>query len=151
MKRRECGRATRFFFSFSLVFKTLGSRRCYELILFVLGKLNYAQDKTGLNVCVNKCVRVCVCVPFFRKMGTSCARGPSSPLSASTRHQTELRPGWQSECRFHASDQRARWLCAPTTRGFTVPMMSGERELSGRGWREERRKGWKQQTRAVEK
>lgn len=30
------------------------------------------------------------------------------------------------------NDQRARWLCAPTTEGFTVPMMSGERELSGR-------------------
>lgn len=54
------------------------------------------------------------------------------PQHPRRRHQTELRPEWQSECRFHASDQRARWLCAPTTKGFTVPMMSGERELSGR-------------------
>lgn len=26
--------------------------RCYELILLVLGKFNYAQDKTRLNVSV---------------------------------------------------------------------------------------------------
>lgn len=62
-------------------------------------------------------------------VGGGGARLPQHPAH---RHQTELRPEWQSECWFHANDQRARWLCAPTTEGFTVPMMRGERELSGR-------------------
>lgn len=76
---------------------------------------------------------------------------PQYPLS---RQQTELRPEWQSECRFHANDQRAPWLCAPTTKGFTVPMMCGERELRGRarekkGVEIEEKEG-KQQTRAMQ-
>lgn len=52
--------------------------------------------------------------------------------SSLCRHQTDLHPEWQSECRFPSNDQRAPWLCAPTTKGFTVPMMSGEREFGGR-------------------
>lgn len=39
-------------FFFSLSFLSHSVCRCYELILLVLGKFNYVQDKTRLNVSV---------------------------------------------------------------------------------------------------
>lgn len=96
----------------------------YELILLVLRKFNYTQDST--------CLCVCVCVFLGSGNTIVCEDRLLLPQHPPRRHQTELRPEWQSECRFHVNDQRAWWLCVPTTKGFTVPMMSGERELSGR-------------------
>lgn len=53
------------------------------------------------------------------------------PQDSASRQQTEICPEWQSECQFPAYDQRALWLCTATTRGFTVPTKSEERELRG--------------------
>ncbi len=114
-----------------------------ELILLVLGKFNYTQDNTCLNVSVN-CMCVWVC---FQGVETRvCVRTKCSSLSIhrADAEQTELRPEWQSECRFHANDQRALWLCAPTTKGFTVPMMSKERELRGRAGENKKGQDWRE-------
>lgn len=94
---------------------------------------------------------MCVCVCLESGNMIVCENRVPLPQHPQSRHQTELRP----ECRFTANDQRAPWLCAPTTKGFTVPMMSGERELRGRarekkGGEIEEKEG-KQQTRAMQK
>ncbi len=113
---------------------------------------NLIAHRTTL-ACV--CVCVCVCVFLGSRNMIVCESRVLLPQHPPSRHQTELRPEWQSECRFHANDQRAPWLCAPTTKGFTVPMMSEERELRGRarekkGSEIEEKEG-KQQTRAMQK
>lgn len=85
----------------------------YELNLLVLRKFHYTEDNICLNVCFWEADRVLL------------------PQHPACKHQTDLHPEWQSECRFHVNDQRARWLWVPTTEGFTVPVMSRERELNG--------------------
>lgn len=69
-----------------------------------------------------------------------CENSVLLPQHPASRHQTELRPEWQSECRFHVNDQRAPWLCAPTTKGFTVPHDERGERIKRMGIREER--GW---------
>lgn len=94
-------------------FQTLGLV-VLSTISLIFRKFNYTEDNTCLNLCL--------CI----------SGGPRLPQHPAHRHQTELCPEWQTERWFHTNDQRAWWLCAPTTEGFTVPMMRGERELSGR-------------------
>ncbi|KAG7486890.1 hypothetical protein JOB18_041471 [Solea senegalensis] len=107
---------------------------CHEVIVVVFRKFNYSQD----NECRNTSVRG----------GSSLGihRADTRRNSVHNNRQNVSSP---------ANDQRALWLCASTTKGCTVPMMSGERELRGQA-REKKRgeiegKEGKQRTRVMQK